>query len=30
MSLTEKRKIHYQKQSTGNIDFNTNEIEPKF
>ena len=29
MSLTEKRKIHYQKQSTGNIDFNTNEIEPK-
>jgi len=29
MSLTEKRKIHYQKQSAGNIDFNTNEIEPK-
>tara|TARA_R110000796_G_scaffold251245_1_gene382201 strand:- start:1366 stop:1797 length:432 start_codon:yes stop_codon:yes gene_type:complete len=29
MSLTDKRRIHYQKQSQGNLDFNTNDIEPK-
>ena len=29
MSLTEKRKMDYQKRLHGNLDWNTNEIEPK-